>query len=180
MSGTFSGCTGITDINPLAGWNTGSVNNMQMMFSECSQLSDVSAVKKWDISKLEKAYYMFRGTSVKNNPLGDMVPMACPREGKLIGWKRCRYNKIVQLLIPADAKRSAAFGKRCRCNKALVLDIIDMNGAHAETAISKYDGGFIYRKGKMVSSPNFNEDRFAEGAAGIHFFMNRRDAEEYI
>ena len=179
MTGTFCGCTGITDINPLAGWDTGSVNNMQMMFSGCSRLSDVSAVKKWNISKLKEAYYMFRETSVKKNPLEDMVPMACPEKGEFIGWKKCREGSIVKLRIPADAKRSAAFGKGCRCNKAEVLEIWGANKERILSALSIYDPDFVYREDETVSLPVFDEDRFAEYAAGIHFFMDRLEAEKY-
>ena len=56
-------------------------------------------------------------------------PLVCPEEGEFIGYKigysnDCNYEPcIITLLIPADAKRSSAFGNKCRCNKAKVLEI---------------------------------------------------------
>lgn len=60
------------------------------------------------------------------------------------------------------------------------MDIIDENGCQTEIAVSRNDENFFYRKGEMVSVPDFNEDRFKECAPGIHFFMERKDAEDYV
>ena len=46
--------------------------------------------------------------------------------------------------------------------------------------ISNYDKNFIYRLGEIVEEPNFCEDRWNECAEGIHFFINRQEAVEYI
>ena len=37
----------------------------------------------------------------------------------------------------------------------------------------------IYKKGETVCEPNFCEDRFKECAEGIHFFIDRKEAENY-
>lgn len=107
------------------------------------------------------------------------IPMACPDTGSFIGWKKAKGKAeivIVKLLIPEDAKRSSATGRKCRCDKAEVLSIESLDGKiHYEIASSTYDDEFIYKVGKTVSVPDFCENRFNECAAGIHFFINREE-----
>lgn len=106
------------------------------------------------------------------------LPMACPDTGAFIGWKKCRDRcgnpVIVKLLIPEDAKRSSATGRKCRCNKAIVLDI-----EGADVAYSRYDISFVYKIGETIQVDNFEENRFIECAPGIHFFINKQEAIEY-
>jgi len=39
-------------------------------------------------------------------------------DGALIGWKKCNCGVLVKLLIPTEAKRSHAFGRKCRAEFA--------------------------------------------------------------
>jgi uncharacterized protein YjbI with pentapeptide repeats len=103
------------------------------------------------------------------------IPMACPETGSFIGWKKCMYGVIVKLLIPEDAKRSSATGRKCRCDKAVVLDI----EGGVDFACSYYDNNFVYRKGETVTVEYFDDDRFLECGTGIHFFINREEAVNY-
>lgn len=105
--------------------------------------------------------------------------LQCPEEGSFIGWKKCRCNTIVKLLIPEDARRSSATTRKCRCDKAKALEIWDKNGYSIQKAYSKNDADFVYRIGETVSVPNFDEDRWQECAPGIHFFLTRKEAEMY-
>lgn len=106
------------------------------------------------------------------------LPMACPDTGAFIGWKKCRDKcgdpVIVKLLIPEDAKRSSATGRKCRCNKAIVLDI-----EGADVAYSRYDISFVYKIGETIQVDNFEGNRFIECAPGIHFFINKQETIEY-
>lgn len=106
--------------------------------------------------------------------------LQCPEEGSFIGWKKCLNNTIVKLLIPEDAKRSSATTRKCRCDKARVLEIWDKNGRPIQEARSSYDPEFAYRVGETVCVPDFDEDRWHECAPGIHFFITRREAELYV
>ena len=114
----------------------------------------------------------------KNIPF---VPMACPDSGAFIGWKKCKGGLIVKLLIPEDARRSSATGRKCRCDKALVLDIETPDGMPADTDTEKSQrrADFLYKVGEMVAVDNFDENRFNECAPGIHFFINRQEAVDY-
>ena len=105
--------------------------------------------------------------------------LVCPEEGSFIGYKKAsRY--IVKLLILEDAKRSSATTMKCRCDKAKVLDIENVEtGEKIEEIESNFDSEFIYKVGEIVSVDNFDNDRWNECAPGIHFFMNKENAINY-
>jgi hypothetical protein len=95
-------------------------------------------------------------------------------DGDLIGWKKCKNSVIVKLRIPETAKRSHAFGRKCRAEYADVLEVIG-----AEVAISSHDGKTEYRAGQRVTPDSFDENWQEECASGIHFFITRLEAQEY-
>lgn len=108
------------------------------------------------------------------------VPFSCPDTGSFIGWKKAR-GKIIKLEIPADAKRCSSSSEKCRCNKAKVLEIQEIDGSISDVTeiSSNYDYKFIYKVGKIVYVEDFCEDRWRECSQGIHFFINRQSAVEY-
>ena len=107
-------------------------------------------------------------------------PIACPEKGAFTAFKACRAGLVVELLIPASAKRSSASGRKCRCDKAIVVEITDTAGNPVDTeAVSQYDSGFTYHKGETVSVANFDNNRWEECAPGIHFFITRQEAIDY-
>ena len=126
----------------------------------------------------------------KNVPF---VPMSCPDSGAFIGWKKCMAHGknndfvIVKLLIPEDAKRSSSTGRKCRCDKAVVLEIQSMDGTKADVAIAYSEYAtyantqyFAYKVGEtVVPEKPFDDDRWTECASGIHFFINRQEAVNY-
>ena len=104
----------------------------------------------------------------------------CPEEGAFVGYKKCIGDRIVQLLIPADAKRTSATLPTCRCSKAKVLCIKNFEETKEfEEAWSMVDENFVYRKGQWVEVLDFNEDRWMDSTTGIHFWMSRREAMGY-
>ena len=94
--------------------------------------------------------------------------------GSLIGWKKCKHDVIVKLRIPEEARRSHAFGRKCRAEFADVLEIIG-----AEQAVSSHDGVTVYRTGERVTPDSFDENWQEECAPGIHFFITKEEAENY-
>lgn len=104
----------------------------------------------------------------------------CP-DGSFIGYKKVVDNKIVKLFIPEDAKRSSSTSLKCRCSKAFVLDIQELNGqsANIKSISSNHDHNFIYTVDEIVEVPNFDEDRWNECSSGIHFFISRDVAVQY-
>lgn len=105
--------------------------------------------------------------------------LQCPEEGSFIGYKKA-HGYIVKLEILADAKRSSATSRKCRCSAAKVLSITTVDGSEEVKEIaSGRDSNFIYRVGEIVRVDNFDEDRWNECSTGIHFFITRREAEQY-
>ena len=105
--------------------------------------------------------------------------LACPEEGSFIGYKKAN-GCIVKLLILDDAKRSSATNCKCRCDKAKVLEIKDINTGELMNEItSTYDHNFVYKVGEIVSVDDFDDDRWNECSTGIHFFMNKENALNY-
>lgn len=111
------------------------------------------------------------------------IPLKCPDSGAFVGWKQClddgAHSVIVKLLIPEDAKRLSGINRKCRCDKAIVLEIKDMNGKDINKAYSIHDTSFVYKVGETVSVSDFDNNRWAECAEGIHFFINKQEAIGY-
>ena len=106
--------------------------------------------------------------------------MTCPEEGEFIGYKKCAEEKIVKLLIMEEAKRSSATSRKCRASKVKVLEITNIkNTKKYEMAKSQYDSDFIYKIGETIEVKDFDEDRWKECSAGIHFFITREEAVQY-
>ena len=110
-----------------------------------------------------------RGSRTDYTTIG--IETACPETGAFEAWKNCE-GTIVKLLIPADAERSSATTRKCRASKAIVLDVICADKATSGR-------GMIYVKGDTVIADSWDADRWNECSHGIHFFMNRGDAETW-
>ena len=100
------------------------------------------------------------------------------RKGKMltediIGYKKCRDDVIIKLLIPRGAIVFSINGNKCRTNKAKVLEI-----EGADRAISNYKY-MSYYVGDEFTVYNFNCEYNAECASGIHFFMTKEEAVRY-
>ena len=108
-------------------------------------------------------------------------PLICPEKGSFIGYKKCRGGLIVELEIPEDALRSSATTRKCRCSKAKVLSITNLDGSKSESteAASNRDSSFVYKVGETVEVTNFDPNRWNECSTGIHFFVTREEAEKY-
>jgi hypothetical protein len=96
-----------------------------------------------------------------------------PQVGVYEAWKKCKNGVIVRLLIPAEARRSNATGRKCR---AEFVDVLEIFG---EAAISMHDSAVTYEVGQRVTCHKWEEDRWIECAGGIHHFITREEAEDY-
>ena len=157
-------------------------NHKHWLNEDCDGWQDMKAnLRGADLSGAD-----LRGANVP------FIPYACPDTGAFVGFKKARLyspdesaqqDVIVKLEILADARRSSATGRECRCDKAKVLSITTLDGvavgADAGTVRSNYDPDFVYNVGEIVTEPNFCEDRWEECAPGIHFFINRQEAVQY-
>ena len=127
-----------------------------------------------------------RGVKLANADLRDaknlpFIPYYCPESGSFIGYKKAS-NYIVELEILKDAKRLSGFSRKCRCDKAKVLRILnyDKSISDVKEVNSDYDNTFIYKVGEIVSVNDFNEDRWDDwDSRGINFFINFQEAVNY-
>ena len=105
--------------------------------------------------------------------------LACPEKGSFIGYKKAG-GCLIELLILEDAKRSSATTAKCRCDKAKVLDIENIEtGKKVNEVRSSYDSNFIYKVGEIIHVDNFDNNRWNECSTGIHFFVNKENAINY-
>ena len=103
-------------------------------------------------------------------------PLTCPEKGEYTAFKKAD-EKIVELRIPADAKRLSATGRKCRANKAVVISITTLEGDPAGNEVrSDHDKSFAYRVSETVEVQNFDENRWNECAPGIHHYITREEA----
>ena len=114
-----------------------------------------------------------------------LPPICCPEKGSFIGFKKCSGllgDCIVELEIAEDALRSSATTRKCRCSKAKVLSITNLDGSpyNENRAFSTHDPSFEYVIGKTVEVNEFNTYRWNECSSGIHFFITRAEAANYM
>ncbi len=95
-------------------------------------------------------------------------------EGTLIGWKKLERGVIAKLEIPAEARRSHAFGRKCRAEFVKCLEVIG-----ADVGVSMHDESTQYRAGEIIKPHLFNENWQEECAGGIHFYITREEAEAH-
>lgn len=107
------------------------------------------------------------------------IPLVCPSDGEFTAWKKVD-DKLVQLLIPADARRSSATTNKCRCDKAKVVAITDIDGSNPVDSITS--NTYVkteYKVGEYVYPDSWDNNRWKECSHGIHFFINKQDAINY-
>ena len=129
-------------------------------------------------ANIERAnIYGAKLNGAKNIPF---IPLSCPSEGAFIGWKKVEGKYLVKLQIPEDARRLSATTRKCRCDKALVLDITSLDGnEHYDEVVNYNYTTTVYKVGEMVYPDSFDENRWDECSHGIHFFVNKEDAINY-
>lgn len=188
LSGTDLSGENLSEANLIGAYLTGA--NLRGAYLSGADLrganlseADLSEV---DLSEADLRRADLRRADLRRSECIPYIPLACPEEGSFIGFKKAGVNLlscypvIVKLLVLEDAKRSSATSNKCRCSKAKVLDIQDLDGNSIEgIAFSLYDKNFTYEVGKVVEVKDFDENRFNECTTGIHFFINRQDAVDY-
>ena len=125
------------------------------------------------------------GADLRDADLSDadnipFIPLACPSEGEFIGWKKVG-DYVIKLRIPADAKRCSATTSKCRCDKAEVISIIGIRDNESiDSIVNDRYNHCEYTVGKMVYPDTFDDNRWNECSHGIHFFINKQEAINYI
>jgi hypothetical protein len=98
----------------------------------------------------------------------------CPERGSFIAWKATSEG-VIRVRIPKDAQRTSSLvGRKCRASHVIVL------GGRGVGGVSKHDGTTRYNKGATVRANSFDSDPKVECTNGIHFFMSRAEALEWV
>ena len=117
---------------------------------------------------------------VKYNETTAFLAMACPEDGDFIAWKKVG-RIIVKLRIPAEAKRSSATTRKCRCEYAEVLELQNLDGTpyKGNKVVGNNYVKTIYKVGEIVRPDSWDENRWNDCSHGIHFFITRDEAVGY-
>ena len=114
------------------------------------------------------------------NELTAFFALVCPEEGDFIAWKKVD-DVIIKLRIPAEAKRSSATTRKCRCEYAEVLALQNLDGTpyNDDNVVNNNYVETIYKVGEIVRPDSWDDDRWNECSHGIHFFITRDEAVRY-
>ena len=96
-----------------------------------------------------------------------------PEEGSFIAYKKAN-GQVLTLEIPAGAKRTGSYiGRKCRAEYAITLT------PGVRGVPSNHDPSVTYTTGEETRADDYDGDPRVECTKGIHFFMTRKEAEEY-
>lgn len=114
----------------------------------------------------------------KNMPY---IPTWLPVES-FIGWVKVigeDESYIVKIKILNDSERFRGVGDICRCNKALVLEIQDLEGNKLDIDEIEYHdkmGTLVFRVWEITECEDWYPGRWNDCLAGITFFIDRQSA----
>lgn len=91
----------------------------------------------------------------------------CPEEGSFVGFKKLDTGVVAQT-IPAEAKRTSSLvGRKCRAEFVI---------PHGSGTSGR---GGVYVEGRIFRPDSYDDDIRVECTHGVHFFITRKEAEEY-
>jgi hypothetical protein len=87
----------------------------------------------------------------------------------------------MKILIPEEAKRtSSLIGRKCRAEFIKVLRIQDRDGNEIQECEGWRDNDLVYRIGEVQHADKYDSDIRVECTNGIHFFMTKKEAEDWV
>jgi hypothetical protein len=128
-------------------------------------------------ANLSDAY--LRGSDLRCAKLsGIILPhfLLVPEEGSFYAYKKTSLG-VVKVQIPAKAKRTNSLvGRKCRAEYVKVVSGDGLGGTSPTQSGSQC---LTYNKGDIITADKYDDDIRVECTGGIHFFMTKREAEEY-
>ena len=98
-----------------------------------------------------------------------------PEEGGFYAWKKTSKG-VIKIYVPADAKRcNSLVSRKCRASKIKVISGEGIGGSSP----NRTRRAILYLKGTTVESDKWDDDIRVECTHGIHFFMTKKEAEEW-
>lgn len=96
-----------------------------------------------------------------------------PEEGSFIAYKKVDTG-VIKLLIPEDAKRTSSLvSRKCRASHVKVIEGSGFSPTYTEKKLE-------YKEGEVVYADAFDDDIRVDCTSGIHFFMTKKEAEEWM
>ena len=92
-------------------------------------------------------------------------------------YKKCCGSVIVVAEIPKDAEVRGNLGKKCRANKAKIVDIIG-TFAGERVGVSVWDKTTMYMVGDEIEIADFDKSD-QTCSTGYHFFCTQVEAKAY-
>jgi len=126
---------------------------------------------------LREAY--LRGAKLSGAKL---PPFQIPQDGSLTVWKKGieiddSTPTLIQLLIPAEAKRTACLiSRKCRAEFA---QVVAFEPPTTGTVVGLKQADFIYVLGETIRPDSYDDDIRVECSHGIHFFLTKAEAQEF-
>ena len=109
---------------------------------------------------------------IKNMPIFQIVPEL----GPFYAFKKLREGVIATLYVPRSAGRVNSTGRKCRVEKAKVIALTK----GATEAYDNHSGKLLYKLECWVKPDSFNSDIREECTNGIHCFITKKEAEDYV
>jgi hypothetical protein len=120
---------------------------------------------------------------------GNFKPFKVVLSKPLRGFKKVygdnhtlKAQLIAELEIPVGATVVCGMngGYKLRTDKARVLSIETIRSKRpAKKAVSGHNSNFVYQVGKTATPANAFNKTFSQCGGGLHFFLSRRQAEQY-
>jgi hypothetical protein len=103
-----------------------------------------------------------------------------PEEGSFIAWKKIANGCIAKIEIPAKSPRTCnLISRKCRAKFVKTLQIIESKGNELKEQRGQRCGKTIYKVGRLTHADKWNNDMRLDCSNGIHFFITRKEAEEW-
>ena len=180
------------NLNELMGIK-GSYSKTLFWFDSLQEAVDYAS-KKIDICPAEGAFYGYKKAILARNTLVKGTELVCENGERIpiIGGDALETigECIITLMIPAEALRTGCYYEpKCRAEYAKVVKIEQLDESDNLTEVPEdyfglnafwYSCDVVYRLGKMVYADSFDGNKEVACSNGIHFFLNKDEAIEYL
>ena len=158
------------------------LKNADLRFSNLSNTD----LNDTNLSNVNLRYTDLNNT--KYNHLTSFFALQCPEKGSFVAYKKAlsiennnEVEVIVELLVMEDSERSSATSRKCRFSHTKTLSITSLDGKiNYSIAHSMKYSDFIYEVGKENTVDDFDKNRWNECSTGIHGFITREEAVNYL
>lgn len=131
-------------------------------------------------SNFATIYSSYYENVIKDNYFGQIISPVVALKAPLIVYKKLRNNRLATLQLEPGQTFQSQRGGKCRTDRAFVLKIESLNSKRlVKTGRSLHTESFLYEVGKTMIAEG-HDSSIHECSTGIHFFLTRKEAEEYV